>query len=194
MPLNPQLDTLSDYPFEALRTLLNPVTPVVNDPPILMSLGEPQHQPPALLGRDAGGACARVEQVSADGRHAGVAPGDRRLADPALPAARRRARSRPAHRQPGRHQGGALPVLQPGRAAPQGRAAGRSCWCRTRITSSTTARRRWPGPTRCFSTRPATTTSCPTSRRSRARPWNAPRCSTCARRPTRRARSPASTI
>jgi succinyldiaminopimelate transaminase len=49
VPLNPQLDTLSDYPFEALRTLLNPVTPVVNDPPILMSLGEPQHQPPALL-------------------------------------------------------------------------------------------------------------------------------------------------
>lgn len=49
MPLNPQLDTLSDYPFEALRTLLNPVSPVVNDPPILMSLGEPQHQPPALL-------------------------------------------------------------------------------------------------------------------------------------------------
>ena len=49
MPLNPQLDTLSDYPFEALRTLLNPVTPVVNDVPILMSVGEPQHQPPALL-------------------------------------------------------------------------------------------------------------------------------------------------
>ncbi|MGE5270123.1 MAG: aminotransferase class I/II-fold pyridoxal phosphate-dependent enzyme [Thiohalocapsa sp.] len=49
MPLNPLLDTLSDYPFEALRTLLNPVTPVVNDPPVLMSLGEPQHQPPALL-------------------------------------------------------------------------------------------------------------------------------------------------
>jgi len=49
VPLNPQLDTLSDYPFEALRTLLNPVTPRVNDPPILMSLGEPQHQPPTLL-------------------------------------------------------------------------------------------------------------------------------------------------
>ena len=49
MPLNPQIDTLSDYPFEALRTLLNPVTPVVNDPPILMSVGEPQHQPPSLL-------------------------------------------------------------------------------------------------------------------------------------------------
>jgi succinyldiaminopimelate transaminase len=49
VPLNPQLDTLSDYPFEALRTLLNPVTPRVNDEPILMSVGEPQHQPPALL-------------------------------------------------------------------------------------------------------------------------------------------------
>jgi succinyldiaminopimelate transaminase len=49
MPLNPQLETLSDYPFEALRTLLNPVTPRVNDAPILMSLGEPQHQPPPLL-------------------------------------------------------------------------------------------------------------------------------------------------
>ena len=49
MPLNPQLETLSDYPFEALRTLLNPVTPRVNDAPIVMSLGEPQHQPPPLL-------------------------------------------------------------------------------------------------------------------------------------------------
>ena len=49
MPLNPNLDTLSDYPFEALRTLLNPVTPRVNDAPILMSVGEPQHQPPPLL-------------------------------------------------------------------------------------------------------------------------------------------------
>jgi N-succinyldiaminopimelate aminotransferase len=49
VPLNPELDTLSDYPFEALRTLLNPITPRVNDAPILMSLGEPQHQPPPLL-------------------------------------------------------------------------------------------------------------------------------------------------
>jgi N-succinyldiaminopimelate aminotransferase len=49
MPLNPLLDTLSDYPFEALRALLNPVVPRVNDTPILMSLGEPQHQPPPLL-------------------------------------------------------------------------------------------------------------------------------------------------
>jgi succinyldiaminopimelate transaminase len=50
MPLNPQLDDLSDYPFEALRTLLGPIAPRVNDAPIVMSLGEPQHQPPSLLG------------------------------------------------------------------------------------------------------------------------------------------------
>src|SRR5665213_2814159 len=49
LPLNPALDSLSDYPFEALRTLLNPVTPRVNDEIIAMSVGEPQHQPPALL-------------------------------------------------------------------------------------------------------------------------------------------------
>jgi succinyldiaminopimelate transaminase len=49
VPLNPQLDTLSDYPFESLRTLLNPIVPRLNDPPIAMSVGEPQHQPPALL-------------------------------------------------------------------------------------------------------------------------------------------------
>jgi N-succinyldiaminopimelate aminotransferase len=49
LPLNPELDGLSDYPFEALRALLNPVTPRINDEIIAMSLGEPQHQPPALL-------------------------------------------------------------------------------------------------------------------------------------------------
>jgi succinyldiaminopimelate transaminase len=49
VPLNSELDSLSDYPFEALRALLNPVTPRVNDVPIAMSVGEPQHQPPALL-------------------------------------------------------------------------------------------------------------------------------------------------
>ena len=49
MPLNPQLETLSDYPFESLRTLLAPITPTVNAAPIVMSVGEPQHQPPALL-------------------------------------------------------------------------------------------------------------------------------------------------
>src|SRR5579864_6242264 len=49
VPLNPNLGDLTDYPFEALRTLLNPVIPRVNDEIILMSVGEPQHQPPPLL-------------------------------------------------------------------------------------------------------------------------------------------------
>jgi len=49
VPLNAELDSLSDYPFEALRALLGPVTPRVNDEVIAMSVGEPQHQPPALL-------------------------------------------------------------------------------------------------------------------------------------------------
>lgn len=49
MPLNPRLDDLSDYPFAALRTLLDPVAPRRNEAPIAMSLGEPQHQPPPLL-------------------------------------------------------------------------------------------------------------------------------------------------
>ena len=39
--LNPLLDTLSDYPFEALRTLLNPVTPHVCHA-LWQALGHPQ--------------------------------------------------------------------------------------------------------------------------------------------------------
>jgi N-succinyldiaminopimelate aminotransferase len=49
LSLNLDLDDLSDYPFEALRALLNPVTPRINDEVIAMSVGEPQHQPPPLL-------------------------------------------------------------------------------------------------------------------------------------------------
>jgi N-succinyldiaminopimelate aminotransferase len=49
VPLNPRLDSLSDYPFAQLRALLAEVTPRFNEAPIAMSLGEPQHQPPPLL-------------------------------------------------------------------------------------------------------------------------------------------------
>jgi N-succinyldiaminopimelate aminotransferase len=49
VPLNPCLDSLSDYPFAALRALLAEVTPRGGEAPIAMSLGEPQHQPPPLL-------------------------------------------------------------------------------------------------------------------------------------------------
>lgn len=49
MPLNPQLNTLPDYPFAALRLLLDEVVPRVNLRAIDMAVGDPQHQPPVLL-------------------------------------------------------------------------------------------------------------------------------------------------
>ncbi|WP_083901444.1 aminotransferase class I/II-fold pyridoxal phosphate-dependent enzyme [Azospirillum sp. B4] len=49
--LNDRLDTLSDYPFSRLRTLLADVTPRSNGAPLMLSIGEPQHEPPALLGQ-----------------------------------------------------------------------------------------------------------------------------------------------
>src|SRR5215469_13839202 len=49
MSPNPLLDALPAYPFAALRTLLDPWTPRVNDRPIDMAVGDPQHRPPSLL-------------------------------------------------------------------------------------------------------------------------------------------------
>ncbi len=51
MPINPRLDRLADNPFARLAELLADVTPRLNEPPIAMSVGEPQHEPPALLAR-----------------------------------------------------------------------------------------------------------------------------------------------
>ena len=51
MPINPRLESLSEYPFARLAALLADVKPRTNAEPILMSVGEPQHQPPALLNR-----------------------------------------------------------------------------------------------------------------------------------------------
>lgn len=45
-----RLDTLLDYPFDRLRSLLADVTPPAGLTPLNLSLGEPQHAPPALLG------------------------------------------------------------------------------------------------------------------------------------------------
>ena len=47
--INDRLDRLSDYPFTRLATLLSGVTPRANVEPIMMSVGEPQHQPPAII-------------------------------------------------------------------------------------------------------------------------------------------------
>ena len=46
---NDRLDRLSDYPFTRLAALLAGVTPRANVEPIVMSIGEPQHPPPALI-------------------------------------------------------------------------------------------------------------------------------------------------
>ncbi len=48
-PGNGRLDQLTDYPFTRLAALLSDITPRANVPPILMSVGEPQHPPPALI-------------------------------------------------------------------------------------------------------------------------------------------------
>lgn len=47
--LNPRLDDLPGYPFARLRALLDQVTPAANVVPTIMSIGEPQHQPPAFV-------------------------------------------------------------------------------------------------------------------------------------------------
>ncbi len=46
---NARLESLRDYPFERLTRLLDGVPPFGNAPPINMSIGEPQHEPPAIV-------------------------------------------------------------------------------------------------------------------------------------------------
>ena len=58
MPLNARLDTVGDYPFDRLRTLLGDVSPPTGMAPIPLSLGEPQHAPPAFLAERVAGETA----------------------------------------------------------------------------------------------------------------------------------------
>ena len=51
MPANARLGRLADNPFARLGDLLSDVVPRLNEPPLLMSVGEPQHQPPAMVAR-----------------------------------------------------------------------------------------------------------------------------------------------
>ncbi|HEY4134784.1 MAG TPA: aminotransferase class I/II-fold pyridoxal phosphate-dependent enzyme [Alphaproteobacteria bacterium] len=57
--LNPRLDDLPGYPFARLRQLLDGTSPAADIPPLVMSIGEPQHAPPAFV--------AEVIARSADG-------------------------------------------------------------------------------------------------------------------------------
>ena len=47
--LNDRLESLPGYPFARLRRLLEGVNPPAGVAPVMMSIGEPQHPPPALL-------------------------------------------------------------------------------------------------------------------------------------------------
>ncbi|MSP88886.1 MAG: aminotransferase class I/II-fold pyridoxal phosphate-dependent enzyme [Alphaproteobacteria bacterium] len=47
--LNPRFDALRDHPFRRLNELVADIVPRTNEAPILLSVGEPQGQPPALL-------------------------------------------------------------------------------------------------------------------------------------------------
>lgn len=49
MPLSARLDAVGDYSFDRLRALLGTLEPPAGVTPIPLSLGEPQHAPPAFL-------------------------------------------------------------------------------------------------------------------------------------------------
>ena len=51
MPLNNRLDDVGDYSFDRLRELLGEIEPPTGMMPISLSLGEPQHSPPAFLAK-----------------------------------------------------------------------------------------------------------------------------------------------
>ena len=46
---NTNLDKLTEYPFDRLRSLLKDINGPKNKTPMIMSLGEPQHPPPKLI-------------------------------------------------------------------------------------------------------------------------------------------------
>ncbi len=47
--MNRELEDLRASPFVALRTLLDPLQPASNLPPLALTIGEPQNQPPQLM-------------------------------------------------------------------------------------------------------------------------------------------------
>ncbi len=47
--LNRRTGQLSDYPFDSLRVLLDPISPPDGVTPLALSIGEPKHTPPALI-------------------------------------------------------------------------------------------------------------------------------------------------
>ncbi|MBC8445177.1 MAG: aminotransferase class I/II-fold pyridoxal phosphate-dependent enzyme [Rhodospirillaceae bacterium] len=52
--LNPRAVNLSDYPFDSLRALLDPIAPPAGIAPLALSIGEPKHTPPSLISQTLG--------------------------------------------------------------------------------------------------------------------------------------------
>ncbi len=48
--LNRRTGNMTDYPFDRLRALLDPLGPPDGETPLVLSIGEPRHTPPALIG------------------------------------------------------------------------------------------------------------------------------------------------
>jgi N-succinyldiaminopimelate aminotransferase len=47
--INPRLDALGEPTFSQLNQLLAPIAPRANETPIVMSVGDPMHEPPAII-------------------------------------------------------------------------------------------------------------------------------------------------
>jgi succinyldiaminopimelate transaminase len=47
--INPRLAALNDYPFDRLRALLGDIAPPADLEPMILSVGEPRHPPPAMV-------------------------------------------------------------------------------------------------------------------------------------------------
>lgn len=47
--LNPALAQLNDFPFDQLRSLLDPLEPPKSMEPLMLSIGEPKHTPPSMV-------------------------------------------------------------------------------------------------------------------------------------------------
>src|SRR4051812_833804 len=76
--LNNRLELLSDYAFTKLNNLLEPVSPRANLPPVILSIGDPQHAPPAfvheIISRNPD-ACPRYPPVNGTPESRPAAPG-----------------------------------------------------------------------------------------------------------------------
>lgn len=51
LAISPRLDALAENPFVKLRALLDGISPRTNEPILPWAVGEPQHEPPAMLAR-----------------------------------------------------------------------------------------------------------------------------------------------